>query len=148
MNLNEQNEEFDMNLIGVDKMVTVQAYTNRDIYLNINYNTQIINSLKKLNYYNLAESVPRTLHAFKIKKLNILIAASLENEFNNIIRAQTINELLNLIEESEDYIAYQSRLQNRVERSDLLMVYINQIDENIFDFYNELTLEELNILGY
>jgi hypothetical protein len=129
-------------------MVTVQAYTNRDIYLNINYNTQIINSLKKLNYYNLAESVPRTLHAFKIKKLNILIAASLENEFNNMIRAQTINELLNLIEESEDYIAYQSRLQNRVERSDLLMVYINQIDENIFDFYNELTLEELNILGY
>ena len=148
MNLNEQNEEFDMNLIGVDKMVTVQAYTNRDIYLNINYNTQIINSLKKLNYYNLAESVPRTLHAFKIKKLNILIAASLENEFNNIIRAQTIEELLNLIEVSEDYIAYQSRLQNRVERSDLLMVYINQIDENIFDFYNELTLEELNILGY
>ena len=72
MNLNEQNEEFDMNLIGVDKMVTVQAYTNRDIYLNINYNTQIINSLKKLNYYNLAESVPRTLHAFKIKKLIVI----------------------------------------------------------------------------
>ena len=138
-----QNEQVDMNLIGVDKDVTVHAYYNRDILLNVDYNTQIINSIKKLGYYNFAGGIAQKLRDFKIKKLNILISTSLD-----IIRERTIDELLNSIEESEDYIIFQSNLENRIGRSHLLMSFVNQIDENILNFYNELTLEELNILGY
>ena len=51
MNQNEQVEQVDMSLIGVDKASTVQAYYNRDVSLQVNHTTQIVDSLKKFDYF-------------------------------------------------------------------------------------------------
>ena len=143
-----QNEQVDMSLIGVDKASTVQAYYNRDVFLQVNHTTQIVDSLKKLGYYNLAERAVHELQTFKIKKLIYLVSTSLRTNYNDGIRERTIDELLYSIEELNDFVIFQNELNVKVERSEALKLHVNLIDVNILNFYDDLTLEELNILGY
>ena len=98
MNQNEQVEQVDMSLIGVDKASTVQAYYNRDVSLQVNHTTQIVDCLKKLGYYNLAERAAQELQTFKIKKLIYFVSTSLRTNYNDGIRERTIDELLYSIE--------------------------------------------------
>ena len=126
----------DNNLIGNDRLTTVNAYYLRNLEMNINNNNNIIKSLKKLGYYNL--DVEEEYKRYYIDTLFKKIDNELSNNWDSSIKNKTINDLMS------DNI--DPSLTSRIDRSNILSKYLNKDDT--LDFYNDLTLEELNYLGY
>lgn len=128
---------FDHNLIGIDHNTTVNIYYLRDVQMNINNNETIINSLKKLGYYNI-ESV---LINHQINNVLLKIKNELSNNFQSSIRSKTLNEII-----TDEYNEHANLFSERIERTNILSKFLTKNDT--LDFYNSLTLEELSFLGY
>ena len=116
--------------------LTVNMYYSRDLEMNLNNQHTIIKALDKLGYYNI--NIQSELYNFYLESLISKIKNELTNNWNSSIKNKTINELL--VYDSNPY------LMNKVDRSNTLSEYLTKNDT--FDFYNSLTLEELEYLGY
>ena len=136
MSLENNLIKIDYNLIGIDRLNTVNAYYHRDNVLNVNNNENIIKCLKKLDYYNL--NIDIEIRKNYIDTLLKKIGNELSTNWDSSIKNKTINEL----------IVYEidQLLVNKIDRSNYLSKYLDKND--LFDFYNDLTLEELQYLGY
>jgi hypothetical protein len=127
---------FDTTLIGIDHNATVNSYYMRDIDLHINNNETIIKNLKKLGYHNL--NADQLLKNNYLEMLLDKIKNELQSNWESSIKNKTINDL----------ICYDTNpsLMTKIERSNYLSRYLANNDT--YDFYNNLTLEELGHLGY
>jgi len=116
-----------------------QLYIERDERLQLKPEETIIKHLKKLNYYNI--DIEKLKNDFikeylisEIKKNNYY----LYNDSKYII-----NISLDTIIQSDKYKNYIKQLEYCMERSNILIHY-----NNINDFYNNCTNDELLYLGY
>lgn len=127
---------FDKNLIGIDQLNTAYAYYDRDCKMHLNSNNNIRKSLKKLGYYNLnKDNEDKKLYINTLsKKIN-----ELDDNWKSTIKDKTINDFLPYNDANES-------LMNRFERSRVLSKHLDKKDT--LEFYNDLTLEELEYLGY
>ena len=121
-------------LIGIEKDYTVQAYLKRDKSMNLIPNEQIIYSLSKLGYYNINVQ-------FEINKF-------LNNKLFNLPldTSKTIDEIYQDIMKTDEYTKFWNNLNTNIGRSMCLSKYIDSSD--IEGFYNDLTIDELNYIGW
>lgn len=126
--------------IGVDYDSTVYAYIQRDINLNLNFEEQIKKHMKKLSYYDV--NYDDLMKKNYIIKLNDKIKDELQKDLYSSIRLKTLEEIINDIDFSQlhDYTT------NAMKRKNELDKFIGT--NNIREFYNSLTLQELIYLGY
>lgn len=126
--------------IGVDYDSTVYAYIQRDINLNVNFEEQIKKHMKKLCYYDV--NYDDLMKKNYIIKVTDKIKGELQKDLNSSIRQKTLEEIINDIDFSQvnDYIT------NAMKRKNELDKFIGT--NNIREFYNSLTLQELIYLGY
>ena len=114
----------------------VNLYYSRDLEMNLNNSQTILKALIKLKYYNI--DIQSELNNFYLESLLDKIKNELKNNWNSSIKNKTLNELLTFDSSPE--------LIRRIERSHILSEYLTKTDT--FDFYNSLTLKELEYLGY
>lgn len=114
----------------------VNMYYLRDIELNLNNQDTIRKALQKLGYYNI--DIQTELFNSYLEALITKIRNELTSNRDSPIRNKTINEIM--VYESNPALMY------RFERANILAPFLTHTDT--FDFYNNLTLEELNYLGY
>ena len=129
---------FNQELIGIDRDITINAYYNRDKEMSLN--NQIIQHLTKLEYYNI-DSVSENK-----KFLNYMLRKTISVDTDN--DNTTVNDLINQIKTSEEYRSFQNNLSLRITRSIQLSGHINSMQNDCLEFYKNLTLDELNYLGY
>lgn len=130
-------ESFDHNLIGVDHNTTINIYYLRDIQMNRNNNETIIKALRKLGYYNIdSEFINHQINNVLLKIKN-----ELTNNFHSSIRNKTIDEII-----TNEYEFCQQHFVTKIERSNQLSEFLTKNDT--YEFYNNLTLDELSYLGY
>ena len=116
-----------------------ELYIERDNRLQLNSSETIIKNLKKLNYYNI------DIEMLKNKFIsNFLINEVKNNNYylddsNYYVISKSLNDIL----QSNEYKKYIENLNYNVERNNILSNY-----NNIADFYNNCTNEELLYLGY
>jgi hypothetical protein len=117
----------------------VENYYNRDLKLNIDLTKHIINHLTKLDYNYVNKS--------KLLKL------FLHNKYISDIKCDALepskisyNEWLVSVKETFLYKNILNNIDNKIKRSILLSKYVGTND--IKNFYNDCTLEELTYLGY
>jgi hypothetical protein len=113
-------------------------YYERDLQMNLKASDQIKQSLEKLGYLNTDYEL-RKKHFVK----NKLIARILSNDLNTSL---SINSLINQIENSFEYVSYCHYLDNSKERSNKLGNFL--ISNDVKEFYNSCTEEELAYIGY
>lgn len=128
--------KIDENLLGKNKDYTIDSYCKRDNVMNINSNDQIVNSLKKLGYYNIDQNF----------ECNRYIIDSLMLDSKNLDKTKTINKLSEEFKETTKYKTFVHNINSRIGRALVLSSFINSGNSN--NFYNALTLEELNYLGW
>ena len=128
--------QIDDNLLGNNKNYTVDTFYKRDNLMNINGNNQIINSLKKLGYYNIDQN----------NECNNYISNFVLSKTKDMDKTKTINKLFDEFKESTEYKNFVHNINSRIGRALVLSSFINSNDT--LNFYNALTLEELNYLGY
>lgn len=131
---------FEEELVGLDKTNTVNAYYARDLSMNLNNSNIIITHLKKLGYYNINFNVEEETY-IKAKIIRWIKTSSYSDLLNT-----NLNNLISEIRASAEFAQFTNRFNLRLERSNELSHYINNNDT--YDFYSKLTLEELNSLGY
>ena len=129
-------------LIGFDRNPTANTFYIRDKLMNLNNNTQIINSLKKLGYYNI--DMIFESKKYILDNISQTIIIELNNNWESNIKYKTIESLINQIKESQNYKIFENLLHNKLGRSMVLSKFISHVDT--FEFYNNLTLEELTYL--
>lgn len=142
-NYNMQN--INNELLNIDKNSIITALTKRDMIKNYFPQEQVIKYLIQLNYYNI--DISKESNTYLINNLNKVLSLELNNDINSSIKYKTIDELLNLIKETNDYKSFLTHLNHKIERAFLLSKYITNCN-NVLNFYNALTLEELNQLNY
>jgi hypothetical protein len=115
-----------------------ELYIERDLELNLDPCKTIINHLKKLNYYNIniQNLKNKFIEQYLIKEIN-------SGNYNLENNKYVINT--NIIDTIE-YKKYDDYLNNILLRSIILSKYIN--NNNIQEFYNNCTNDELIYLGY
>lgn len=121
-------------LIGIEKDYTVQAYLKRDKSMNLIPNEQILYSLSKLGYYNI--NVQYQINKFLNNKLFHL----------PLDTSKTIDEIYQEIMKTDEYTIFWNNLNKSIGRAMCLSKYINSSD--IEGFYNDLTIDELNYIGW
>jgi hypothetical protein len=131
---------FEVELVGLDKTNTVNAYYARDLSMNLNNSNVIVNYLRKLGYYNINSNTEEETY-IKGKIITWIKTSSYCNLLNT-----NLSNLVSEIRASQDFALFSNRLNLRLERSVQLSHFINTNDT--YDFYSALTLEELNTLGY
>ena len=57
-----------------------------------------------------------------------------------------LNDIIDIIINSNDYASYIITLDNKINRSAVLNVHLN--DTDVYNFYSSLTYDELTIIGY
>ena len=129
----------DIALIGINKEHTVKCYYKRDNEMGINTNNQIIESMKKLGYYNI-DSVMATKN-YILNSVTKIIAKDMDAVRNN-----TVDNLISKVKNSMDYSIFITILNHKINRAVQLTKFISQNDT--YDFYNTLTIDELSFLGY
>lgn len=112
-------------------------YYERDLKMNIDPQYQIKHSLKKLGYLNTDYELNK--QNYIKNKLSSKILLELDTELY-------INDLINQIKSSNEYLLYCQYLDNSIKRSVELEEYL--ISNNIKSFYDNCTEEELEYLGY
>ena len=128
--------KIDDNLLGTNKNYTVDTYYKRDELMNINGSNQIIHSLKKLGYYNIDQNF----------ECNKYIIDSLMLNSKILDKTKTLDKLSNEFKETTEYKNFLNNINSRIGRALVLSSFINSNDT--LNFYNALTLEELNYLDY
>ena len=131
---------FEVELVGLDKTNTVNAYYARDLSMNLNNSNMIVNYLRKLGYYNINSNTEEETY-IRGKIITWIKTSS----YSNLLNTNFSNEVSE-IRASQDFALFTNRLNLRLERSAQLSHYIDTND--IYDFYSALTLEELNTIGY
>lgn len=131
-------------LIGIDKNHTVNAFYIRDKLMNLNTNFQIINTMKKLGYYNIDIIVETK--KFILDNIAKKIIIELNNNWDSSIKSKTVDNIIVEIKESLDYKLFIVMLNKKIGRAMELSKFVNYTDT--CDFYNGLTLEELQFIGY
>jgi hypothetical protein len=126
--------------IGIDYETTVNAYIQRDITMNVNFEEQIKKHMKKLGYYEV--DYDDLMKKNYIMKLTDTIKSELHKDFNSFIRQKTLEEIGNLI----DFTDFEDYIKNSMKRKNELNKYIGT--SNIRNFYSSLSLQELIYLGY
>jgi len=119
-----------------DHPYIVNLYYLRDIEMNLNNSETINTALVKLGYYNI--DVQSEINKFLLESLITKITNELKDNWDSPIKNKTLNELLTN--------ELNPLLIERIERWNTLSKYLTKNDT--FDFYNNLTLNELNYLGY
>lgn len=132
-------------LSNIDKNSIITSLYQRDLIKNYFPREQVLKYLKELNYYNI--DIDKETKIYLISELNKLIMEELNINFNSNIKTQTIDENLICIKESNEYKMFVSKLYNKIERAIILSKHIGECN-NILNFYNDLTLEELNQINY
>jgi len=120
----------------MDHQTLVNMYYSRNLEMKINNTDTICKALVKLGYYNI--DYEAEFNKFKLKTLLTTIENELTNNWFSSIKNKTLNDLL----------TYETSpaLINRIDRSNILSVYLTKDDT--LDFYNSLTIGELEFLGY
>lgn len=131
---------FDIELVGSELTNTINAYYLRDLATGIVNANPIVSSLKKLGYLDI--DVKREEETFMKGKIISWIAGSNYANIENI----KFTDLITNIKATQDYALFTERTNQRIQRSNELNKYINITDT--YEFYSNLTLDELNILGY
>jgi hypothetical protein len=113
-------------------------YYERDLQMNLKPENQIKQSLKKLGYLNTD---------YELRKNNFiknkLTTKLLSDELNTSL---SINSLINEIENSFEYVSYCQYLDSIKKRGTELEEFLTSND--VKNFYNSCTEEELSYLGY
>jgi len=112
--------------------------------MNTNTNNQIIDSLKKLRYYNI--DLMTEEKNYILDHLAQTINIELNNNWDSDIKSKTINDIILQIKQSQNYKLFLIMLNTRIGRAMVLSKFINYNDT--FNFYDALTLNELQFLGY
>ena len=157
---------YDEEMVNVDKNSIIKYLCQRDLLKNyfpkdqteINfslagtfffegkkYPDQIIKYLKDLNYYSV--DTDKEVKKYLINNLCKIISDKLEYDFYSNINEKNIAEILEEIKSSNDYKKFVTQINKNVERGFVLSKFISDCN-NILNFYNALTLEELNKLNY
>jgi hypothetical protein len=123
-----------------DKESLAGEYYLRDKNMGANNSKTILDSMKKLGYYNI-DSKTREETFIKNQILGYLKGKSYE-EFTT----SNLIFLTESIKHSEDFLKYKKRILLDIERSKELSKYLEETDTQ--KFYQNLTIEELNYLGY
>ena len=144
MELYNEDNVINYELVGIDHKTTIDAYYKRDVDMELNNSDTVIKAIKKLNYYNI--NYDNENKNYFLKKLTNILTDELYLNWNSDIKNKTINQILDDIKESKDYSIFNDNLNYRINRNLQLEEYIQCID--IYYFYNALTLQELNYLGY
>jgi hypothetical protein len=113
-------------------------YYERDLQMNLKPENQIKQSLEKLGYL-ITDYELKKKHFVK----NMLTAKISSDESDTSL---TINELIKQIENSNEYYSYCQYLDNSKKRSHELENFL--ISNDVKNFYNSCTEEELSYLGY
>jgi hypothetical protein len=131
--------DYDANLIGEVKDVTVKAYIVRDSKYGIDSKTHIEHSLRKLGYLD--------FHAhLKINQyINDRICKYIQNTID-VVSGNEVDEMKERIKNDNMYKTFLDDLNNTVLRVKDLSKFIGSSD--VEAFYNALTLDELNFIGY
>lgn len=132
-------EHFDMNQIGTNKEHTINAYLARDQELGIEPSKYIVRCLGKLGY--LSFNVRLKINQY----VNDRISQYVQNTID-VVSGNDIEEMKEQIKESNEYKIFCDKIYKEERHCDKLSVFIGS--DNIEEFYNALTLEELNFLGY
>ena len=113
----------------------------KDELMRINPFNQIINYIKKLNYYNI-NSIEENKE-YIITKLVQLISEKLYQDWESNIKIHSINKLIEIIKNTQEYKDFVQNLNYKINRAFILSKFLKP-EENTFNFYNALTLDELN----
>jgi hypothetical protein len=132
-------------LNNIDKDTLVSSLYQRDLIKNYNNQEQIINCLKKLNYYSI--DLHQEQKKFILDFLNNIIYFELRKNWDSDIKNKSINELIEFIKNTSDYQRFEYNLNYRISRAFILSKYINN-SNSTFLFYNDLSIEELTQLDY
>jgi len=159
-------DTYDDDITNVDKNSLIKYLCQRDLLKNYfpkdqteinfslagsfffegkNYPDQIIKYLKDLNYYNVDTS--KEIKKYLINTLSKVISDELTYDFYSSMNDQNVGELLEKIKSSDEYKNFINQLNKNIERGFILSKFISDCN-NILNFYNALTLEELNKLNY
>lgn len=134
-------------LNNIDKDTLVSSLYQRDLIKNYNNQEQIINCLKKLNYYTI--DLHQEQKNFILDFLNNIISYELKKDWDSDIKNKRINELIEYIKNTSDYQRFEYNLNYRVSRAFVLSKYISIPNSNsTYYFYNDLTIDELTQLDY
>ena len=139
-NMQNINDE----LLNIDKTSIITFLNKRDLVMNYFPQEQVIKYLIQLNYYNI--DISKESNTYLINNLNKILLLELNNNMNSSIKYKTIDELLNLIKDTNDYKSFLTHLNYKIERAFILSKYITNCN-NVVNFYNALTLEELTQLN-
>jgi uncharacterized membrane protein len=113
-------------------------YYERDLQMNLKPENQIKQSLEKLKYLNANYELMRK--DFIKNKLTAKLS------LDDLDTSLTINELIKQIEDNTEYLSYCQYLDNSKKRGSELEKFL--ISNDVKDFYNSCTEEELAYLGY
>ena len=139
------NKDFiDELLIGIDYNHTVMAYVTRDKVMHLIPNEQILNSLQKLGYYNV-NFIDESKN-FIIDNVCKKIKMDLTNNWESSVKYEQLHSSIEEFKETDTFKNFVNKLNSRLSRALLLSKFISSNDNE--KFYNSLTLEELNYLGY
>ena len=139
------NKDFiDELLIGIDYNHTVMAYITRDKVMQLIPNEQILNSLQKLGYYNV-NFIDESKN-FIIDNVCKKIKMDLTNNWEASVKYEQLYNIMEEFKETDTFKSFVNKLNFRLGRALELSKFINS--DNNEQFYNALTLEELNYLGY
>jgi hypothetical protein len=132
-------------LNNIDKDTLVSSLYQRDLIKNYNNQEQIINCLKKLNYYTI--DLHQEQKKFILDFLNNIISYELKKDWDSDIKNKSIFDLIEYIKNTSDYQRFEYNLNYRISRAFILSKYINN-SNSTFIFYNDLSIEELTQLDY
>jgi len=131
--------DFNENLIGEVKDVTVKAYLARDKQYGIDPQTHIEHSFRKLGYLD--------FHVYlKINQyINDRICKYIQNTID-VVSGNDIENMKDRIKNDNMYKVFVDDLNNTENRIKNLSGFVGSSD--VEAFYNALTLDELNFIGY
>jgi hypothetical protein len=138
-------DTYDDDIMNVDKNSLIKYLCQRDLLKNYFPKDQIIKYLKDLNYYNVDTS--KEVKKYLINALSKVISDELTYDFYSSLNDQKVGEILEKIKLSDEYKSFTNQLNKNIERGFVLSKFISDCN-NILNFYNALTLEELNKLNY
>jgi hypothetical protein len=131
-------------LIGIDYNHTVTAYLVRDKLMNIDPNEHVVHCLKKLGYFNL--NMPEEIQKFLVNQTMKKIQMALNDDMDSTYRYKTVDQVMEEVKNSNEFTEFMNRLNHRFARAVTLSNFFKNPDME--KFYNSLSLEELNYLGY
>ena len=121
------------------KSEIINSYLQRNKDMNLNSDELFAHALQKLTY------VENKKNALQKKKIIHMLSKKLESLESLDNLSEKLNELYEDLLSSTEYHIFSNNLDNRINRRRELEKYK---DDNLINFYNELSIEELYTLGY